>query len=772
MEPSLMRIGYRTIAGCFIWFAVVWTPDLYAADPPKPEAHEAAPPEIESSPATHPQSDGIEADLQAKRAQAAKELSRIDAPATLRAGAPAGVPETELMERRSLLQELVQIYERHFDELGKLGQTHRRLQELERQSREWTAFPDPPPYSVLIVDDLRDAARSTRLTAQGIQSRLTMTQNLADSTREALKNAQGQARQAAEHLEGVRDPVKLERLAWIRDLAQLRERVAAARAAMLDTAQKQIQEELTEANERAAFLDRQRRTAEEHIRFGEDDLKAVTARLDEEHRKLSADLDRALAQQAAQRRAVTAAEDRVAAARRTLSSKKKTAAVQQRRLAQLDEAVELERVRYDNANLEVDSFRQLLGGIRQERHVWDMRFASAQETISVAEDREALAKLTATMSSIERWREYGFQQLSMISGQAGELRDRIHETPPPRNAAHLRAMVDALQNREALYRPVLQHTDALLRLIETRQEEFAQRQQTRPWSVRIRDWATSAATAMQQVWNIELFAAEDTIEVEGKSITGRRSITIGKVLKALAMLIGGYWLSVILARFAQRKAVSRFHIDPNVADIIRQWALAFFFTMLVILTLMSVKIPLTAFAFLGGALAIGVGFGTQNLLKNVISGILLLMERPLRVGDVIEVDGIRGMVTTIGLRSSTIRDSTGVETLIPNSTLLERNLTNWTYSSYQKRYSLRVTVATGPAALGVKDLLTQVALAHDQVLKKPDPLVLLDEFKEEALVFSLQYWIEIGPAVDPAEIASDLRFLIEAKLAEAGIARK
>jgi small-conductance mechanosensitive channel len=243
-------------------------------------------------------------------------------------------------------------------------------------------------------------------------------------------------------------------------------------------------------------------------------------------------------------------------------------------------------------------------------------------------------------------------------------------------------------------------------------------------------------------------------------------------LKALAILVGGYWASILLARFVERKAIDRFHIDPNVANIIRQWALAFLFSILVVITLMSVKIPLTAFAFLGGALAIGVGFGTQNLLKNVISGMLLLMERPLRVGDVIEVDGIRGMVTTIGLRSSTIRDATGVETLIPNSTLLERNLTNWTYSSYQKRYALSLTVSAGPAARGMKDLLVDVALQHGQVLKTPEPHVLLQDFKEGALVFALQYWIEIGPAIDPAMIASDLRFMIEARLGEAGIVRK
>ena len=271
---------------------------------------------------------------------------------------------------------------------------------------------------------------------------------------------------------------------------------------------------------------------------------------------------------------------------------------------------------------------------------------------------------------------------------------------------------------------------------------------------------------------MELFAAEVTIEVDSKNITGRRSVTVGKVVTALAILIVGYWVAGIMARFAERQAIARLQIDPNVANIIRQWALACFFLLLVIVTLMSVKIPITAFAFLGGALAIGVGFGTQNLLKNVISGLLLLMERPLRVGDVIEVDGIRGMVTTIGLRSSTIRDINGVETLIPNSNLLEKNLTNWTYSSFRKRYSLRIAVATGSDARHVKEKLRELAGEHGQILKEPEPYVLFEDFSEHALVFVLHYWIEISPGIDAATVASDLRFMIERTFAVEKIARK
>ena len=124
-----------------------------------------------------------------------------------------------------------------------------------------------------MVDELRDAARSMALTAQGIQTRLTMTEGLADSTRRNLKAAQEQARQASERLEGVDDPVKREAMIWARDLAQLRERVESARTGMLNADKTQIQEELTEAQQRIALLTRQRTVAAQQAGFHQAGLR-------------------------------------------------------------------------------------------------------------------------------------------------------------------------------------------------------------------------------------------------------------------------------------------------------------------------------------------------------------------------------------------------------------------------------------------------------------------------------------------------------------------
>lgn len=724
-------------------------------------------------PADGPAPEAAVAEIQSKRAAAEKELNEIKSPQALRKGAPAGATDARVMERRSLLQQLGQIYEQHLDALRNLGQMRQRAQDAERQEKEWDGFPAEPPYSVLKVDELRDAARSMALTAEGVQTRLSMTESLAESTQRNLKASQERVRRLSERLEGMQDPAKREALTWDRDLAQLRERVEAARAGMLEADKQPIQEEVTEARHRMALLTRQLDMAEQQAAFTQQDYDKIRKRIDADHEALTEELERAVAEQATQRQAVAAGEAKLAAADGGDSAGQRAdSGPTSERMRRLTESIEVKRLQFDNANLHVDLLRQMLNGLDQERHIWELRFVTAQGNVTLAEEREASSKLASAAKQIHGRKEYGLQQLGRVGNQISDVEKRLEETSSPATTQYLNDMLRVYRHREDLYRRMLQRTDSLLGLMENRQAEFAQREQDRSMVARMKEWGRAAVVLVGNAWHVELFTAEDTIEVEGKSITGRRSVTVGKVVTAIAILVAGYWFAGIMARFAERQAIARLQIDPNVANIIRQWALACFFLLLVIITLMSVKIPITAFAFLGGALAIGVGFGTQNLLKNVISGLLLLMERPLRVGDVIEVDNIRGMVTTIGLRSSTIRDVNGVETLIPNSNLLERNLTNWTYSSFRKRYSLRIAVATGSNARRVKEKLCDLAGQHGLILKDPEPYVLFEDFSEHALVFILHYWIEIGPGIDPAAVASDLRFMIENTFAEEKIVRK
>jgi small-conductance mechanosensitive channel len=159
----------------------------------------------------------------------------------------------------------------------------------------------------------------------------------------------------------------------------------------------------------------------------------------------------------------------------------------------------------------------------------------------------------------------------------------------------------------------------------------------------------------------------------------------------------------------------------------------------------------------------------QTVFKNFISGVILLMERSVQIGDIVEVDGTSGTVTAVDLRSSTVLGADGVETIVPNSVLLENKVTNWTHSDRRVRRVVKVGVAYGSPARDVADLLQDCAKRHGLVLADPKPMVLFEDFGADALQFGLYVWLELTPKVSATEVLSDLRFMIEKRLREAGI---
>ncbi len=190
--------------------------------------------------------------------------------------------------------------------------------------------------------------------------------------------------------------------------------------------------------------------------------------------------------------------------------------------------------------------------------------------------------------------------------------------------------------------------------------------------------------------------------------------------------------------------VTRGHVAEAQARTLRNWAMIAVGVALALITLSFLKIPLTVFAFFGGALAIGLGFGMQTLIKNFISGIIVLVERKIRVGDILDVDGI----------ISIIRSADDVETMIPNSVFLENRVTNWTLSTSRMRRNLRVGVAYGTDPRMVMEILTDCAGRHGLVCKDPAPFAVFEDFGDNALIFMLYFWIELGKGANPMVVIS------------------
>jgi potassium efflux system protein len=173
------------------------------------------------------------------------------------------------------------------------------------------------------------------------------------------------------------------------------------------------------------------------------------------------------------------------------------------------------------------------------------------------------------------------------------------------------------------------------------------------------------------------------------------------------------------------------------------------------------------FALIVGALGVGIGFGLQNVVNNFVSGLILMFERPIEPGDIVDVDTLQGRVVEIGLRATRIKTWEGAEVVVPNGTLLSGNLINWTLSDSTRRVEVTVGVAYGTDVRRVLEILLRVAVGQKDAMKDPAPVVLFTGFGDSSLNFVMRFWTRDA---DTAPIArSDAGVAIAEALAAEGI---
>lgn len=266
-----------------------------------------------------------------------------------------------------------------------------------------------------------------------------------------------------------------------------------------------------------------------------------------------------------------------------------------------------------------------------------------------------------------------------------------------------------------------------------------------------------AFKALKSWWNFPLG------QVQG------RSITLGSIVLAILCLLLGIWLAGRLTRLASARLLPRMGLAEGSAEALATLLRYLLIVLVTLFALWFAGIPLTVFTLLGGALAIGVGLGSQNLVNNFISGLVLLVELPIKVGDLVEIDGTAGKVEAIGVRATRIRTFDNTHIVVPNSQLLEKNLMNWTLSDHHVRVHLRVGVAYGSPVRRVEEILNQILVDHPKVLKNPEPAVFFEDFADSALVFEALFRITMRSILDRKRVLSDIRFKIDELFRKEGI---
>lgn len=248
---------------------------------------------------------------------------------------------------------------------------------------------------------------------------------------------------------------------------------------------------------------------------------------------------------------------------------------------------------------------------------------------------------------------------------------------------------------------------------------------------------------------------------------GQVRITLGDLVGFGVTLCVAWFLSAFIRFVLEEDVYPRVTLPRGVSyalsTLVHYTVLTFGF----FLALGVAGVDLTKATILAGALGIGVGFGLQNIVNNFVSGLILLFERPVQVGDAVTIGGVDGRVKHIGIRSSTVRTWDGAEVILPNSALVGDPVTNWTLSDRKRRLTLTVGVAYGTDPATVVDLLRDVAVAHEAVTKDPEPQALFMGFGDSALNFELRAWTDRADAWVPVQ--SELYLALHAALTKARI---
>jgi potassium-dependent mechanosensitive channel len=672
----------------------------------------------------------------------------------------SGVTERDRLTRRILLQELRRTYEGHFAMLAQIEIANSELEQRLQRIKSWGSFSSGPPYSLLLIDSLREAVNAQDLKLKETQATKRYLQAAAESTRNALKDHEKNIRRLTESLESTSNPSARERTIAALELEKLKSRVASAALASIEAQGRLAELEAIGATQYRDFVRSQITLAGNQIIFPQADLDRVIAQIEQEVAQEEARFSALNSLLPGKQSEIQQAKTQLDAA--ALNSAEASS------MPVLFEAYSLRSDQLDTLNGHLAAQKLIIDGLRQAENIYRFRFVLANST-DLPGVRDASLRMDETIERLRRVRGYLNFLNDLNRGLFTEQQSRLRTLSPDSPLWTLvEERIATLRERLEITNRIVDQVEQSDRFVSRWAEMIEDSQRNLSPVERLQLAFRNAQNLFDRLWNFELYNAVDTIVVDGQKVTGRRSVTVGKVVQIILILVLGFFLCRLLAALVKRIARARFKFQENASQVLGRWVFGVLLTILVFLSLILVKIPFEAFAFLGGALAIGVGFGTQNLLKNLISGMIILIERPMRLGDIVEIASTRGQVTNIGVRSSIIRRSDGVEILIPNSTFLETSVTNLTYSSKNLQSTLSLSVAYGASVRKVSHLLVQIVGSHGMVLKKPPPATTLTEFAEKGMLFTVTYWLDITTA-DPVTVASDLRQMVANQLSASGM---
>jgi potassium efflux system protein len=445
--------------------------------------------------------------------------------------------------------------------------------------------------------------------------------------------------------------------------------------------------------------------------------------------------------------------------------------------------------------------------IRAQQLTNDREYLNIQNQIEETTREEELMVFNSQLRELESWRDYNQKTLDMLEGklfylnqlkQAWITRNTLLAEKEEKDPIELREKREEasslLKNLETLITRQQQIQENTQNRILALQKELSNQSQDLPFQ--LKDHITSGLRAREELmgenleylsflmsaqqiferlvaeinsavgsiqiaqrvtsfwkdrlhsfWNIELYVIEDN------------PVTVRKVILAILIVVIGLLLIKFFTRSLQKKIAQRFDIEMNTASAIKRVVNYFFMLMIVLFALRTVNIPLTAFAFLGGALAVAIGLGSQNIFSNFLGGFVIVFQKPIKENDIIEIEGKTASVQEIGSRFTRLKTFDNIDILVPNNYFMNNIIVNWTNIDKTIRGKITVGVSYSSPVRTVEALLYQAMKENLKILTKPAPFVLFSDFRDSALIFNAFFWVDMNYGFKGA-VESELRYRV------------
>jgi small-conductance mechanosensitive channel len=712
-------------------------------------------------PAPAEKPDETEARLQQWLKEARESLARLEDPSA-ESQVPQGITASDLEDRRRDTEQTILTITRYLKVLAGVKDAHQTLEAARAKDAAWTGFKEGPPYTILMIDELLNEQDAVQEKLSSSESSLLIFQRSLASALDEIKAAEEATRiamVAADKANGTSDATK-----WKLDAARAKSRLFAVRASSIQSNCASLEELANAAKIEISLLTRQLKAATANSRFNDEDLAKInqitTDRKASLHKEIDAIQQRLKVAMAARKSAQSALESLQASAAKDPEPA----------------GIDLAKFRVEVADTHVDSLQfiqETLEGLTQSTNLTLSAYQDRKAVIdahSPADRQKSLQSLGNLLDRIHAWENVVNNEIVGVTADLGKLETRAASTTAqdPRFSllAEQRA---AISEKQSILQRMSQSLVYQRKLLTRWTDDFTPKNDQKSLIGKITSFWQANWGVIKNIWTFEVSRYEETFDVDGQISTKTHVVTLGLLLRAILFFTIAYLVFSKMARKIQRAIVAHGHIAEAQARTLRKWLMVVVNIFLAIATLSFIGIGITAFAYFGGALAIAIGFGTQTLIKNFISGVIVLFERKIRVGDIVDVQGVVGTISEINTRSSVVRGFDGVETMIPNSLFLEKHVTNWTLSNKRTRRTIRVTAAYGSPPQKVMEIMLECIERHGLVLKEPEPYAVLEDFGDNALAFAAYYWLELNDKTNANIVASDLRLMIDKRFREAGI---